>query len=62
MCSVQTEEVAIIILCQGRYIEKDINALHNVNKLYFPIFLKRHIIKCQKFVRFVIQVNALQII
>ena len=61
LCLVQTEEVAVIILCQGRYIEKDINALHNVSKLYFAIFLKRHI-KCQKLVRFVIQVNAVQII
>ena len=29
MCSVQTAKVAIIILCQGRYFEKDINALNN---------------------------------
>ena len=29
MCSMQTAEVAIIRLCQGRYFEKDINALRN---------------------------------
>ena len=33
MCSVQTAEVAIIRLCQVRYFEKDINALHNGKRI-----------------------------
>ena len=43
--SVQTAEVAIIRLCQGRYFEKDINALHNGK----PIFKQSKIYKLDPF-------------
>ena len=33
MCSVQTAEVAITRLCQVRYFEKNINALHNGKRI-----------------------------
>ena len=43
--SVQTAEVAIIRLCQGRYFEKDINALQNGK----PIFKQSKIYKLDPF-------------
>ena len=43
--SVQTAEVAIIRLCQGRYFEKDINALQNGR----PIFKQSKIYKLDPF-------------